>query len=92
MTRGMVEPSLMTSRATEPPGPSSSAGPLARLRAGEIEVDEYVEAKLDEATSHLAALAPAELQKVRAALRAELEQDPELRALLRAATSADPRH
>jgi hypothetical protein len=81
------------SRAT----PSPQAGPveaprtaMERLRAGEIDVNGYVDMKVHEATAHLAALPPAELESLRSALRDRLASDPGLVELVRKATGAIP--
>ncbi len=62
-----------------------SRGALERLRAGEIDADGYVDAKLHEATAHLGALPPARLDEIRAALRDRMTGDPALAELLRTA-------
>lgn len=62
-----------------------SRGALERLRAGEIDVDGYVDAKVHEATAHLGALPPARLEEIRAALRDRMTGDPALADLLRTA-------
>ena len=92
-------------RATEAAGPfevsgaapSPAAGAveaprtaLERLRAGEIDVNGYVDLKVDEATTHLKALPPGELEQVRSALRDRLATDPGLVDLVRQATGAVP--
>jgi hypothetical protein len=61
-------------------------GALERLRAGEIDVHGYVDAKVNEATAHLGALPPARLDEIRAALRDRMTSDPMLADLLRTAT------
>jgi hypothetical protein len=63
---------------------------IERLRAGELDVNGYVEVKVQEATAHLAALPPAELESVRSALRDRLATDPGLVELVRKATGAVP--
>jgi hypothetical protein len=63
---------------------------LERLRAGEIDVNGYVDAKVREATAHLGALPPAELERVRETLRDRLATDPALVDLVRTATGAVP--
>jgi hypothetical protein len=62
-----------------------SRGALERLRAGEIDADGYVDAKVHEATAHLGALPPARLDEIRAALRDRMTGDPALAELLRTA-------
>jgi hypothetical protein len=66
--------------------PTRSAGPLERLRAGEVDLGGYVDLKVHEATAHLSSLPPVELEKIRSALREKLASDPELVDLLRTAT------
>jgi hypothetical protein len=63
---------------------------MERLRAGEIDVNGYVEVKVHEATAHLAALPPGELEQLKSALRDRLGSDPGLVALVRKATGAIP--
>jgi hypothetical protein len=63
---------------------------LERLRAGEIDVNGYVDIKVHEATAHLAVLPPAQLEEVRAALRERMASDPALVDLVRTATGAVP--
>jgi hypothetical protein len=67
-----------------------SRGALERLRAGEIDVNGYVDAKVHEATAHLGVLPPARLEEIRAALRDRMTSDPALAELLRTATSHVP--
>jgi hypothetical protein len=63
-----------------------ATSPLARLRAGEIDVDGYVDLKVDEATRGLEALPPSELAEIKKVLRDQLATDPALGDLLRTAT------
>jgi hypothetical protein len=65
--------------------------PLERLRAGDIDVDTYVDLKLDEATAHLHGLRPAELDMIRKTLRDQVATDPALVDLVTRATGAAPR-
>jgi uncharacterized protein (DUF2342 family) len=65
-------------------------GALERLRAGEIDVDGYVDAKVHEATAHLGVLPPARLDEIRAALRDRMRSDPALAELLRTAVGHAP--
>ncbi len=66
--------------------PNRPAGPLERLRAGEVDLGGYVDLKAHEATAHLSSLPPVELEKIRSVLREKLANDPELVDLLRTAT------
>jgi hypothetical protein len=81
--------------AAAPPAPGASTSvdatraagtALERLRAGEIDLGGYVDQKVHEATAHLSALPPVELEKIRGALRERLASDPTLVDLLQTAT------
>jgi|SRR5579859_874662 len=63
---------------------------LDRLRAGEIDLNGYVDQKIDEATAHLAKLSPVQLEAVRSALRDRIRSDPTFVDLLRTATGQAP--
>lgn len=68
-----------------------ASDPLARLRSGEISVDQYLDARVDDAVSPLISKLPPEaVEHIRATLRAELENDPVLVELVRRATSVAP--
>jgi hypothetical protein len=67
------------------------ASALDQLRAGKIDVNRYVEIKLDEATKHLRGLHASELEHVREALRDKIVQDPQLVDLVRHATGQVPK-
>ena len=71
--------------------PSVAGSDLERLERGELNVDQYLDARVGEATKHLEGRLPrAELEFVRKTLRAELESDPVLIELVRRATSHAP--
>ena len=65
-----------------PKGP----GPLDRLRAGEIDLDRYLDLKVDEATAHLHGLRAQEMEGIRTILRDQLAADPALVDLVQQAT------
>jgi hypothetical protein len=65
-------------------------GALDRLRSGEVDLDGYVNLKVDEATAHLSALPSAQLDAIRSALRERISSDPALVDLVRAATGQVP--
>jgi hypothetical protein len=67
-----------------------AASPLEQLRAGKIDVNQYVDLKLDEATSHLRGLRASELQQIREVLRDKIVQDPQFVDLMRQATGSVP--
>jgi hypothetical protein len=64
--------------------------PLERLRAGEIDVKGYVDAKVQEATAHLGPMPPEKLEQIRAALRDRIGSDPLLVDLVKKATGHVP--
>lgn len=68
----------------------AEATPLARLRAGQIDVDTYVDLKVEDATSRLTGLTDAELADIRKLLRDQMATDPALVELVRAAGGAAP--
>ncbi len=61
---------------------------LDQLRAGAISSGEYLDLKVEQATSHLTMLSPEELESVRSALRDRIASDPALSDLVRAASGA----
>jgi len=64
--------------------------PLERLRAGEIDVNGYVDAKVHEATAHLGPMSSEKLEQIRAALRERIGSDPLLVDLVKKATGHVP--
>jgi len=69
---------------------SAQASALGRLRAGEIDVNTYVDLRVDEATEGLAGLPPAELEEIKKVLRDQMATDPALTDLVRMATGKTP--
>jgi hypothetical protein len=82
------QPAGMT--RTEGVDATSSASPLARLRAGEIDVHGYMDLKVEEATKGLEGLSPAELDDIKRVLRERMATDPGLADLVRTATGHLP--
>ncbi len=68
----------------------TAVGPLDRLRAGEIDLDGYLDLKVKEATAHLQRLRAAELEGIRSLLRDQLAGDPTLAELVQRATGEMP--
>ena len=65
----------------------AKSGDLSRLERGEIGLDAYLDARVGEATQHLAGrLSPEQLDFVKQTLRSELESDPVLIELVQRAT------
>lgn len=69
---------------------AGAASPLERLRAGEIDVDGYVDARIDEATRGLRGLSESQLGSIRAVLREQMITDPSLTDLVQKATGRLP--
>lgn len=67
-----------------------AASPLARLRAGEIDVDRYVDLKIDAATKNLPPVGPAKLDEIKKMLREQIVTDPGFIDLVRTATGGAP--
>jgi hypothetical protein len=65
-----------------------AAGPLAELQAGRIDVEQYVDLKIQQATAHLEGIPGVNLVEVQRLLRDKLVEDPTLQRLLRDATGA----
>jgi hypothetical protein len=57
-----------------------------KVQKGEVSVKDYVAAKVDAATAHLSHLPASAQAEVKDMLRAKLETDPALQALLKSAT------
>jgi hypothetical protein len=64
--------------------------PLERLRAGEIDVNGYVDIKVDAATRHLQGLGKVELEHIRATLRHQMANDPAILDLVKQAAGSAP--
>ncbi len=68
------------------------ASPLDRLRAGQIDLPQYLDIRVQQATSHLEGkLDPERLDFVRRSLRIQIENDPSLIELVHAATGQAPK-
>ena len=69
---------------------ASATTPLARLRAGEVDVDAYVDLKGEEATKSLRGVPAAELAEIKSVLHDQLRTDCGLTDLVRTATGKMP--
>jgi hypothetical protein len=69
---------------------ASGSTPLERFRAGEVDVNGYVDLEVDKATSNLQGLPASELAEVKSLLRDQMKSDPGLAELVRAATGTMP--
>ncbi len=76
--------------AIEAPSTVSGSGALEQLKAGKIDFNQYVDLKVDEATSHLEGLSPTQLDSIRSMLRDRMATDPELVDLVKQATGQAP--
>jgi hypothetical protein len=83
------EPKAAASTSVEAVAPKG-VGALERLRAGEIDLDGYLDLKVNEATAHLHGLRATELEGVRALLRDQIARDPALAELVQIATGQVP--
>lgn len=73
----------------EPASAVEAKGPLAQLERGEIGLDQYLDARVEEAVRPLVErLNPESLAFLKSSLRAELATDPVLVELVRRATGA----
>lgn len=70
-----------------PVNPLKGSTELGKLTRGEITLDQFLEAKVEEATQALPGLSAEELAFVKDTLRKELRQDPVLLELVRRTTS-----
>jgi len=82
--------------APRAPAPAQAApvgtelGALEQFRNGHLDLQGYLDLKVSEATAHLSALPPVQLDAIRKALRDRLAVDPALVDLVRAATGKVP--
>jgi hypothetical protein len=87
--RPFEAPAAARAANVAPVAPAAGSA-LERLRAGEIDLDGYLDAKVDEAVRHLAGLRPSELDAIRKTLRDQLATDPALSDLVLHATGKRP--
>ncbi|MBK7581197.1 MAG: hypothetical protein IPI67_13410 [Myxococcales bacterium] len=75
----------------ESPERVSGADPLARLERGEINVDQYFDARVSHAVTHLEGkLSSEQIDFVKSSLREQLSTDPVLLELVRRSTGSLP--
>lgn len=93
--KGPVEKAFSVDRAagarpaSQVEGAEASAA-LARLRAGEIDANAYVDLRVEEATKGLDGLSVAELDDIKKILRDQMATDPGLIDLVRTAAGRAP--
>jgi len=76
--------------AIEAPQQVNATGALEQLKAGKIDFNQYVDLKVEEATSHLEGLSPSQLDTIKSMLRDRMATDPELVDLVKQATGHAP--
>jgi hypothetical protein len=85
-----AEPFKVDSSAPASAGGKVSAS-LASLQRGELSLDQYLDGRVSDATSHLAGkLSPEQLEFVKQSLRDQLSTDPVLVELVQRTTGSSP--
>jgi hypothetical protein len=85
-------PFQVETKKPEAPAPveAGKVSPLERFRSGEVDINGYLDLKVEDATSQLAGLSANELTAVRKMLRDQLASDPALSDLVQHATGRLP--
>ena len=68
----------------------AASSPIARLRAGEVDVHGYIDLKVDEATASLKGVSASELDEIKSMLRDQMKSDPGLADLVGRAAGKMP--
>ncbi len=68
----------------------TGVSPLEQLKAGKLDFDGYVNAKIDDATQHLQGVPKVQLDQIRSMLRDQMTADPALVDLVKQATGHAP--
>ena len=79
--------------ASAPAQPTSAVAdtsPLEQLQVGKLDLDGYLNAKLEQATAHLKSVPKVQLEQIRTMLREQLSSDPALADLDKHATGQVP--
>lgn len=81
-----------TDRAKEaaPVDATQASSPLGQLKAGAIDMDRYLDLKVDEATKSLDGMPASALSEIKKSLRESLASDPMLVDMVRSATGKVP--
>jgi hypothetical protein len=66
------------------------SSPLAQLRAGQIDLDRYMDLKVEEATQGIQGLSPADLDEIKRVLKDQMATDPGLSDLFHTAAGRLP--
>lgn len=73
-----------------PVDPTQAASPLAQLKSGAIDLDRYLDLKVDEATKALDGMPASDIADIKRSLREQLATDPLLVDLVKSATGKVP--
>jgi hypothetical protein len=74
--------------ATQGVEAAGAATPLAQLQRAEIDLDRYLDLKVEEATHALEGISPADLDQIKKTLKDQLATDPALSSLVAQVTGA----
>ncbi len=78
--------------ASAKPSGATGSDELQKLRRGEMTFEEYLDSRAARAVEPLrTSVSPEQLELVRETVRAQLENDPNVAALVRRVTGRDPR-
>jgi hypothetical protein len=91
-TRPASAPTFESARV-EAPSPADAVdptSPLERLKTGELDLPGYLDARVNDATSHLEGLGSEKVGAIRAHLRSASASDPALVHLVQQATGQTP--
>lgn len=87
-----VEKTFQVDKAAPAEGrPVDASSPLARLRAGDLDVEGYIDATVDARVQSMKGLSPDELAFIKSTLRDQVASDPALVDLVRSATGQTPK-
>jgi hypothetical protein len=92
---GAVDKAFSVDRADRakeaaPVDASQAASPLAQLKSGAIDVEQYLDLKVEHATMSLDAMPARELAEIKKVLREQLASDPLLVDMVKSATGKVP--
>ena len=83
--------SVDRAREAAPVDATQAASPLAQLKSGAIDVERYLDLKVDAATASLEGMPAAALAEVKKMLRDQLASDPVLVDMVKSATGTVPK-
>ena len=90
---GAVDTPFTVERTKEaaPVDATNAVSPLAQLKSGAIDVEQYLDLKVDAATKSLDGMPASELAEIKKMLRDQLASDPMLVDMVKAATGTVPK-